>query len=375
MRKLNLAWGVVIGAVLGVGTAQAAPKTSGAPAVNGAGGAPAVAPSSSVPAPPPSNPARAAGSAAPEAVVPSAPADATPPAAPDAAPPPAAAKPDLEGQDEQDEEDEEREARRKARKRRHQKAQYAEELETEDASPVPVVARAPETWRLAGPHFMLSAERVTNALSWSETTTLPSGNGNGNGTSTSIELKRSGTDVSFLGSGTSYNLFGVPRIGFDGMFANGVTLGGSLSYLVTSGEHESPLGTTQKVTQEDPTTSIFVFAPRVGVMLPATPKVGVWLRGGISRISRSIESKDIDPQTGAQLTTTSTTTLVNVTLDPQLVISPVPHVGLTVGALLDIGVSGSAEYSYSGTNSAVTSMSNDTTASSYGVTGGLVAIF
>jgi hypothetical protein len=304
--------------------------------------------------------------------------------APDAALPPAQAKPNLEDEDEQEEE---REARRRARKRRHQRAQYDEELETEEAKPVPVVVRAPETWHLVGPHFLLSAERVTNALSWSIDETIAVPSFNGNGADTNIELKRSGTDVSFLGSGNSPNVFSVPRIGFDGMFASGVTLGGSLSYLVTSGDHENPIistntiSTTQKETLEDPTTAIFVFAPRLGVMLKATPKVGVWLRGGVSRISISTESRAIDPQTGEQLATTntSTTTLVNVTLDPQLVISPVPHVGLTVGALFDIGISGTTEESNSavtsGTTSGTTSVSHDITASSYGITGGLVAIF
>lgn len=60
--------------------------------------------------------------------------------------------------------------------------------------------------------------------------------------------------------------------------------------------------------------------------------------------------------------------MVNVTLDPQLVFTPVPHVGLTLGGVLDIGVSGGYE-------DADGSQERDFKQSSYGVAGGLVAIF
>jgi hypothetical protein len=141
--------------------------------------------------------------------------------------------------------------------------------------------------------------------------------------------------------------------------------------LVSSGKHDVlDFDTTTKRSQGDPTNSIFILAPRVGVVIEASPTVGVWLRGGISRISLSTESNNVDIDTGEPLTTTSTSTvtLVDLTLDPQLVIAPLPHVGITLGALLDIGVGGTAETSGSTTTS-------DVTASSYGVSGGLVAIF
>jgi hypothetical protein len=197
---------------------------------------------------------------------------------------------------------------------------------------------------------------MSSVLSWSSTSGSSS--------------ERSGTDVSFLGSGgVTRNAFGVPRIALDGMFNSGLTLGGSLSYIVTSGKNESTLGGI-KSSVDAPTSSIFILAPRIGVMMPASPTVGVWLRGGITRISVSTDSPLFDPQTGAPLTgtVTSTTTLVDLTLDPQLVISPVPHVGITLGVALDIGVSGTSEISGS-------SVTGDIKSSSYGVTGGLVAVF
>jgi hypothetical protein len=373
VRNKGLAWGAAIAAVLGVTTAQAAPKGAVPPPASGAAGGAAAAASSSAPAAgesPPALPGNAPDGSAPTA--PAAPADATAPAAPETTAPPEV-KPDAETVDDQAaEEDDAEEALRKKRKRRRQRALDIEESETEDESPAPDrTAPATQTWRLVAPHFMLSAERLTNLLAWSvtHTATVPSSSFNGSST-TQIELERSGTDVSFLGSGgVSSNAFGVPRVAFDGMFESGFTLGGSLSYLVTSGKHETADG-TNKSSQDDPSSSIFVLAPRIGVMIEASPTVGIWLRAGISRISMSSEISVINLDNGDVQTSTSTetTTLIDLTLDPQLVITPLPHVGLTVGALLDIGVGGSVETSGS-TNT------TDIKESSYGVSGGLVAIF
>jgi hypothetical protein len=159
-------------------------------------------------------------------------------------------------------------------------------------------------------------------------------------------------------------------LGFDYMFANGFTLGGSVGYMVTSGKSEdkNPDGTSQ--TEDRPTVDILLFAPRIGMFIAATPKVGVWLRGGITRLAMSVE-RERETSSGTTIQTTLTTTLVDLTLDPQLVFSPLPHVGITVGPTLDIALSGSAETAGPVSSSAETELS----ASSYGVTAGLVALF
>lgn len=376
MKKTGLAWGAVAVAVLSGATAEAAPKNAASPAT-GAAGAAATPPSASAAssaAPPAAGTPGA--SATPDAAAPPAAVDGTAPAAPDAAAtPPVEAT--SEAEDEEAEEERAREAARRKRKRKRQLQFDAEEDQGDDERRAPLDSVAPaadpaaEPWRMVGSHFLVSVERATNVLGWSvsETSTATTGF-NGFPESTSVATVRSGTDVSFLGSGgVSENPFAVPRLAFDGMFSNGLTLGGSLSYLVTSGKHESSSGTT-KVSSNDPTTSIFLLAPRIGVVIAASPIIGFWLRGGVTRISRSTDVREINLSTGETSTTdvTSTTTLVDLTLDPQLVISPVPHVGLTLGAALDLGVAGNQETS----NSTVT---RDVKASSYGVTAGLAAIF
>jgi len=381
----GLAWGALAVLVFGA-TAQAAPRAT-TPAT-GTGGASMAAPSAN-----PSTAAPVAG--APTSPDPSAPATPTGGAAPDAAPPEGAAPdaaaaseaPPTPAVAEEDPEEERARAERKKRKRKRQRQLDAEEADEEDdedegrparRAPMdfqpptaPPVVEAPR-WNLIDSHFVLSIERATNLLSWSttEASSVTTTALDGFPVTTTTDVEQSGTDLSFLGSGgVSSNPFGVPRIAFDGMFANGFTLGGSLSYLVTSGKRESKSGGTTLST-EDPTTSLFLLAPRIGVMLPASSMVSVWLRAGITRVSASTELLRFDAQTGETLggKVTATTTLVDLSLDPQLVICPVPHVGITLGVALDIGVSGDVAMSGSSTT-------RDVKTSSYGVTGGLAAIF
>lgn len=325
-------------------TATGAPSTAVPPATGGAAPSPSAAPS-----------------AAPDASqLPAPPADV-------AAPATDSVTPDAEG----DAAAEAREAELK-RRRRLRLLRIREEEEEERALEERARARRPsrprdeepaqqpaESWQIVGSHFMLGVERVTNVQSWSL-----------NGSAQGSEAERTGTDVSFLASGNSGNVFGIPRVAFDGMFSNGLTLGGSLSYLVTSGKTESKINGTSRGSVDSPTVSIFVLAPRIGVVIPASETVGVWLRGGISRIVSSTESGSTStPNTGtASNGVETTTTLVDFTLDPQLLICPVPHVGLTLGAVFDIGVSGSVDTDTS-------DVSTDLKASSYGVTAGLAAMF
>jgi hypothetical protein len=365
-------WWVAVLVIAHGGTAEAAPK-SAAPPVGAAGaGAAATAPSSSAPA----SPSPSSGPAPEGSVAPPAP-DATAPAPDTTTPPPTApAAEDSNGAAEEEEEQEEEPPRKKRAKRHPARVIAAEDTDQEpESAEATETARPPiQSWRLVGPHFLLGIERITNVLGWSvtESVEVTSSNNNFGGTPTTLELKRGGTDVSFLGSGAvSPNVFGVPRLALDAMLDNGFTLGGSLSYMAVSLEHEQPVsGSVNKASVDDGSSSVFIFAPRIGVMIPASPFVGIWLRGGVSRIAVSSEANLVTSVSGEQITSTvtSTLTLVDLTLDPQLVINPVPHVGITLGALLDIGISGTQETSGA-------AASHDVTASSYGITGGLVAIF
>lgn len=354
----------------------AAPAAGGAPSTTatGVGGGAATAPATSA-APtaapsdvPPAPPAPPADGSAP-------PADAAPAAPPaDAAPPAAEGGPRVRWATD-GEEPTPRKHKKKKKKRRHVEEDESEDAEAaeDDDHWAPAeegeVAAESGGWHAAKTRFILSAERLTTISGWSVTETRPSATfSNGSVSSTTDDFETSGTDVSFLGAGSSINPYAVPRLGFDGRFSNGFTLGGSLSYLVRSTKQDVTSGTNgSKINQDGPTNSIFVFAPRLGVFFEASPNVSVWLRGGITRVSVSQEA---DSSTNGSVTTTSATdtyTFLAVTAEPMLVFTPVPHVGITLSGTLDFGASGTRETT--GRDD------RDVKASSYGVNAGLAALF
>jgi hypothetical protein len=354
--KATLTWGAVAAAMVWSGLAAAqippTPSTVPAPAASGAPGAP--------PAPSVAPPA--------DATVP--PPPVTEPTPPEVAPvPPAPAAEQATAAEEAAVED--RPKKRKKRKRRYEEEQYEaedaadpEEDEREEEEPEP---RRMPSWRLGGQHFVLSAERLSSVLTWSQSIKQEISNGSFPSSTATLEAETAGTDVGFLGAGAfDRNPFSIPRVGFDGIFANGFTLGGSLSYIVSSAETTQPDGINSSTKRELATQSIFLLSPRVGVLIPTSAQVGIWLRGGITRLNLSSE-----PGAGSS-NSESSVTFWDLSLDPQLVISPVPHIGITIGAALDIGIAGTID---SPTSSSTTSVEPELSASSYGVTAGLAAIF
>jgi hypothetical protein len=313
------------------------------------------------------------------AVVPPAPVSEAAPA--EAAPPPAPPSPEAAPASSDAEEvieEEEPPRRKKSKKKRRHVEEDEQEDELDDAGEEDDVApraRGGTEWKLRGPHFVLSAERLSSILSWSQTsktTGTVTDPINGGSFSASSQSEESGTDVSLLGAGGFVdNPFSIPRVGFDYVFGSGFSIGGSLGYMVTSGKSEDTDSDGTSRTQDRPTVDILLFAPRLGMFIGATPKLGIWLRGGITRLAMSAE-RERDTIDGATIQTTQTLTLVDLTLDPQLVFSPLPHVGITVGPTLDIGLSGSVENSGPNVGS---STETELTTSSYGVTAGLIALF
>ena len=138
-------------------------------------------------------------------------------------------------------------------------------------------------------------------------------------------------------SGT-VNPFAAPRISVDYTVIDGLTIGGSLGFLSdgtkTSGESR---GVTSE--KDGPTTSGFVFAPRVGYILGFGQNFGLWLRGGITYWTYSSST---DNANGAGVITTDKVSVNGfaLNLEPTFVISPVDHFGFYVGGVLDLPLSG-----------------------------------
>jgi hypothetical protein len=124
------------------------------------------------------------------------------------------------------------------------------------------------------------------------------------------------------------------RIGLDFTLGD-LTLGGSAAFAVSGN------------------TSLLHLAPRVGVLMPLSEGVALWLRGGLSLNQTSIDSEE------------ATVTLLALSLDPQIILSPSPAWGVTLGLGLDIPLSGTFTSDFSGE-------SVDFTVSDYGLNAGLV---
>jgi hypothetical protein len=217
-------------------------------------------------------------------------------------------------------------------------------------------------WQLGGAHFVLSLERLATALAWKQTSTVEVSQGFG-GAVRQVDYSSSGGDISLLfGGGRTFSA--VPRVAFDAIFRGGFTIGGSVGLVASAGKQE---GNELRSESDLPSLGGALFATRAGYFL-AAGKVGVWLRGGFTYVQASSE---VDVATGAAVITTKTNVSAwCFTLDPQLVIVAAPRVGITVGPLFDIAMSGT-DKTETGTQVAEA----DYRTSASGVTAGVAAIF
>jgi hypothetical protein len=173
------------------------------------------------------------------------------------------------------------------------------------------------------------------------------------------------------------NFYTVPRLGFDYTILPNVTVGGDLILFFTLGgtrstEQYNNGGGTVTTTNSEPTSTIFGIAPRGGYIIHLNELFAVWLRGGFSYYTLTWKES-------ATVGNTTTTFSANydqfaLDLDPQLVITPLPHFGFTVGVTGDIPLAGGHSYTANaaGTTSSVSAGSS---LLFIGMTGGLVGWF
>ncbi|MGD0526106.1 MAG: hypothetical protein ABSE49_13225 [Polyangiaceae bacterium] len=238
--------------------------------------------------------------------------------------------------------------------------------------------------------FIFSADRLLPVLGWSHATLTQTNPPMG---INKIVTTTNSSSLGFFWGGTPAindspglpgfptvpvaNIYTVPRLGFDYTIIPNVTVGGDLIVFFTIGgnvstESYNNAGGTTTTTNSAPTTTIFGVAPRGGYIFHINQILSIWARGGFSFYTL----------TEKQSTTVGTTTTTYsasyhqpaIDLDPQLVITPLPHFGFTAGLTGDLPFAGGHSYTTNtgGTTSTVSAASSLTF---LGVTAGVLGWF
>lgn len=172
----------------------------------------------------------------------------------------------------------------------------------------------------------------------------------------------------------------IPRLSFDGVLDQGVTLGGSFVYTRSSGETEeetSQAGISMTTSDDSPTLTWLSIHPRVGFVANLSDAVAIWPRAGITYSSLGIESESTSFIGGVETTVTSEATIsfTELSLELLFVASPVPHAAFVFGPYLDYGLSGDAETEQSPSTAVVDEPDIDIDYTSYGIVAGLALVF
>lgn len=236
--------------------------------------------------------------------------------------------------------------------------------------------------------FIISADRLIPLFAYTRSVQhtlppLPAGD-----TSQSTVVQQTG--ISFLwGAVTSTNVatpagqelpinfFTIPRAGFDYVILPNFTIGGDLALYFTLGSGASEKttdtsGVTTTVSEGNGGLLTFGIAPRAGYVLRLSHLISFWLRGGLSFYTETVDSRKLNNQ-GAF--TRDGIDQFALDLDPQFVITPVAHLGLTAGLTADVPLAGEiSEKNFTGTGSS-TESSAGSSIFFFGATVGLIGFF
>ena len=193
-------------------------------------------------------------------------------------------------------------------------------------------------WRANQPGVVLGAERLTGFYYWN----LEPESGSGlSGTTFNLLFTRDGGYANVGVSGPS------PRLSLDGVLGPGVTVGGTIGF----SSNNVDLG------GEEVTFSALVLNPRVGYIASPNETISLWPRLGISYSIQWISDSNTDVSLR----------ILALAIDPMLVIHPMPHIGILLGPVFEVSLSGTVE-------SDTSTASNDFSTLTAGLAAG-VAIF
>jgi hypothetical protein len=196
--------------------------------------------------------------------------------------------------------------------------------------------------------FALSAERLSGFYH----SKVSLSNGNGSETFDRITL---------LGQAAT-GPHDLPRIGADYFIIDGLSLGGNIAIMHTSGSGDARFAGIQ-VNGGNYDTTQFLFAPRVGYAIMFVERVGIWPRGGFSYY---LDSTSYDG--GGS----STLHYFSLNLEAPFLFKVADNFAITVGPTIDVSLEGSQKLQ---SNNGNLSGSTDASLTAFGIAAGLVALF
>ena len=214
--------------------------------------------------------------------------------------------------------------------------------------------------------------------------------GPGGGTTAVNVARNTETDSTtfvLLGTPNSVGPAAIPRLAVDFFVIDGLSIGGSLLYWhdssesTTTGTDTLPGQAPEPADRENSETSTntFGFSPRVGYAYMFSPTFGIWPRGGISYVRVNTEDNDqvIQPDGDVENTDTETTvSVLALTLEGLLVITPFEHLAFGVGPFIEFGVTGDIEVDQTSTgNPILAHTEGDVSSTTFGITSALIAWF
>lgn len=173
--------------------------------------------------------------------------------------------------------------------------------------------------------FAITAEDLMGF--YSETETVHPDTGNVSNTSTRFSFL-------FNTRADGAATFASPKLGLHYFIIPSLSLGGTLGFESRSGDVTTQIRGVSTTTDK-PSSTTFVFLPKVGYALMLNDILGFWFRGGPGVAVDSSHPNNNDlPKVN--------TTFWLLSLDALFVVTPLPHVGFYVGPGFDFSFAGSA---------------------------------
>jgi hypothetical protein len=195
------------------------------------------------------------------------------------------------------------------------------------------------THRFGERGFIISADRLLPLLSYQSVTTTPPGGPSETQSRTSIALMNNGP------YGVFDSFYNLPRLGFDWLPIDNLTLGGAAWFYADLQASDSVSTSGVSKSTDIPKVTYWGIAPRVGYIIRLGDKLSLWPRAGIEY--HNVSSSDV----GAGSTSV---TQFAIEAEAMLVISPWNHFGFMVGPTLDAPLSGEQTIATTGTTGATT---------------------